>query len=345
MADPSAHPSLAKRAVRVFSRLLGVPVGIAAMLVLRLSARKAGVAVMYHSVDHRQGDPRRELVPPHDAGLFEEQVSFLARHYRVVPAADLQDAVRARRRGHRFPVAITFDDDLACHESISLPILRRCGVTAAFFLSGASLDRPFSFHFERLQRAYDAGVPELPALVTGVAQTVGPSSVHDLALVMVEMRPEELDQAAERLLGATGPDPESAGIRRGAVRALSDAGMTVGFHTFRHDALTGLTDAQLAEAMELGRAELAEAAGAPVDVIAYPGGRCDGRVADAARAVGFRVGYSTERAPVTPASDPLLLGRIGPSLHTVGALALEAAFTLVKRGSGRPSPVPERAPS
>ena len=162
---------------------------------------------MYHSVDHRRGDPRRELVPPHEAGLFEAQVRFLAKHYRVVPAAGLQDAVRARRRGQRFPAAITFDDDLACHESISLPILRRCGVTATFFLSGASLDRPFSFHFERLQRAHDAGVPGLPAVVTGVAQTAGPSSVHELALAMVEMPPDELDQAAERLLAAARARP------------------------------------------------------------------------------------------------------------------------------------------
>jgi peptidoglycan/xylan/chitin deacetylase (PgdA/CDA1 family) len=346
MADPSVHPSLAKRALRVFSRVLGVPLGIAAMLALRLTDRKAGVAVMYHSVDHRFGDPGRELVPPHEAGLFEAQIRFLAKHYRVVPAADQQVAVRARRRGQRFPVANTFDDDLACHESISLPILRRAGVSATFFLSGASLDRPFSFHFERLQRAYDAEASDLPGIVSGGASGVAtPTSVHALALVMVEMPPEELDSAAERLLAVAGPDPETAGIRREAVRALSDAGMTVGFHTLRHDALTGLADSQLADAMEVGRAELAEAAGAPVDVIGYPGGRCDQRVADAARAAGFRVGYSTERAPVTPASDPLLLGRIGPSLHTVGALALEAAFTLRKRESGRPSPAPGRAPS
>jgi peptidoglycan/xylan/chitin deacetylase (PgdA/CDA1 family) len=345
MADPSVHPSLAKRAVRVFSRLVGVPVGIAAMLALRLTGRKAGIAVMYHSVDHRFGDPGRELVPPHEAGLFEAQIRFLAKYYRVVPAADLQNAVRARTRGQRFPVAITFDDDLACHESISLPILRRAGVSATFFLSGASLDRPFSFHFERLQRAYDAGASDLTGVVSGAPSAAGRASVHALALAMVEMPPEELDSAAERLLAVAGPDPESAGIRREAVRALADSGMTVGFHTLRHDALTGLTDSQLADAMETGRAELAEAAGAPVDVIGYPGGRCDGRVADAARAAGFRICYSTERAPVTPASDPLLLGRIGPSLHTVGALALEAAFTLRKRGSGRPSPAPGRAPS
>jgi peptidoglycan/xylan/chitin deacetylase (PgdA/CDA1 family) len=331
--------------VRVFARVLGVHVGVASMLMLRLSARKAGVALMYHSVDQRRGDLRRELVPPHEAGLFESQLRFLARHYAVVPADRLQDAARSRRRGQRFPVAITFDDDLACHEAISLPILRKVGVTATFFLSGASLDGPFSFHYERLQRAYEAGTPDLPAVVAGVPGTVEPSSLHGLAAVMIEMSPDELDRAAERLLGAAGPDPESSGIRRAAVRALSDGGMTVGFHTYRHDALTGLTDAQLADAMELGRAELAEAAGAPVDVIGYPGGRADERVADAARAAGFRFGYSTRRVPVTPDSNPLLLGRIGPSLRTVGALALELAYTIVTRESARPNPAPERAPS
>jgi peptidoglycan/xylan/chitin deacetylase (PgdA/CDA1 family) len=331
--------------VRVFARVLGVPVGVASMLVLRLSARKAGVALMYHSVDQRRGDLRQELVPPHEAELFESQLWFLARHYAVVPADRLQDAARSRRRGQRFPVAITFDDDLACHEAISLPILRRVGVTATFFLSGASLDGPFSFHYERLQRAYEAGTPDLPAIVAGVPGAVEPSSLHGLAAVMIEMSPDELDRASERLLGAAGPDPESSGIRRAAVRALSDGGMTVGFHTYRHDALTGLTDAQLADAMELGRAELAEAAGAPVDVIGYPGGRADERVADAARAAGFRFGYSTRRVPVTPDSNPLLLGRIGPSLRTVGALALELAYTIVTHESARPSPAPKRAPS
>ena len=208
------------------------------MLALRLTGRKAGIAVMYHSVDHRFGDPGRELVPPHEAGLFEAQIRFLAKHYRVVPAVDLQTAVRARTRGQRFPVAITFDDDLACHESISLPILRRAGVSATFFLSGASLDRPFSFHFERLQRAYDAGASDLSGVVSGAPSAAGRSSVHTLALAMVEMPPEELDSAAERLLAVAGPDPETAGIRREAVRALSDSGMTVGFHTLRHDALS-----------------------------------------------------------------------------------------------------------
>jgi len=330
---------------RPLARLAGTPLALGFMLVLRLSGRKTGVALMYHSVDQRAGDPDRELVPPHQSELFERQLRHVARHYDVVPAAGLLDAVRARRRGRRFPVSITFDDDLACHAATALPTLRKLGATATFFLSGASLDRPFSFHFERLQRAFDAGVPDLPAVVAGTAGVMTPSSLHGLGVAMVEMSPEERDRATERLLAHAGPDPDDAGIRRQQVRALADAGMTVGFHTYRHDPLTGLTDEQLAEAMELGRSELAEAAGAPVDVIGYPHGRADERVAAAARAAGFRIGYSTRRAPVTPSSNPLLLGRFGPSLRSVGAMALELAFTFVKRESGRSSPARERAAS
>ena len=341
----SAHPSLAKRIARPLARLAGVPLGVAAVLLLRLSGRKAGVALMYHSVAQRAGDPERELVPPHEAGLFERQIRHVLRHYEVVPADRLQEAARARRRGQRFPVAITFDDDLAFHATVALPILRDAGATATFFLCGATLDGPFSFHFERLQRAYDAGAPDLAAVVTGKPGATEPSSLHDLGLAMELMPPEERDKAAERLLTAIGPDPEDAGIRRAQVRALAEASMTVGFHTYRHDSLTALSDEQLADAMERGRAELEEASGAPVDVIGYPHGRADARVAAAARAAGFRAGYTTRRAPVTPSSNPLLLGRIGPSLRSVGALALELAITLVKPESGRPSPAPERGPS
>ncbi len=330
--------------MRPVARVVGTPVGVAFMLILRLTSRKAGVALMYHSVGPRAGDPGGELVPPHEAGLFERQLRHVVRHYAVVPADRLLEAVGSRRRGQRFPVAITFDDDLACHATIAAPVLRELRAPATFFLSGASLDEPFSFHFERLQRAWDRGVTNLETVVMG-APTSGSASLHALGQAMVEMSPEDRDRAADRLLAETGPDPVDAGMRREQVRALVGAGMKVGFHTFRHDPLTGLTDTQLEEAMVRGRAELAQVTGAPVDVIGYPHGRADEGVAAAARAAGFRFGYCTRRVPVTPESDPWLLGRFGPSLRSVGALALELAVTLVKRESGRASPARERAPS
>jgi peptidoglycan/xylan/chitin deacetylase (PgdA/CDA1 family) len=339
------HVPLAKRVLRVVARTVGVPVGVVAVLILRLSGRKAGVALMYHSVDERIGDPVLELVPPHGARLFERQIRYVSRAYEVVPAGRLFEAARARRRGQRFPLAITFDDDLACHATVALPILRRSGATATFFLSGASLDRPFAFHYERLQRAFNKGVPEIPALVTGDPDATEPSRIHELGLLLEMMSPDERDAAATRLAHVVGPDPPDAGIRVEHVRDLTEAGMTIGFHTYRHDSLTHLTDDRLTQAMQTGRDALAEAAGSAVEVIGYPHGRADERVADAARAAGFHAGFTTRHDPVTPESDPLLLGRVGPSRRSVGALALELVFTLLKSGSARSTRAPARQAS
>jgi peptidoglycan/xylan/chitin deacetylase (PgdA/CDA1 family) len=313
--------------MRIVARLIGAPLGTGAMLLLRLSSRKAGVALMYHSVEHRAGDPERELVPPHHAEIFEAQVRHVSRNYRVVHASELQAAAAARRRGERFPVAITFDDDLACHSEIALPILVRHRATATFFLSGASLERPFAFWYERLQRASDHRVDGLETLVLG-DDAHGEASLHDLALAIEELHPDERDAVAARLGEAVGPDPPEAGIRAEQVRALAEAGMTVGFHTVRHDALSLLDDDRLAAALVDGRDALAQAAGQEVDVIGYPHGRADTRVAKAARAAGFSAGFSTQPVRVTGDTDPFLQGRIAPTFWSVGGFAIQLALTL-----------------
>jgi peptidoglycan/xylan/chitin deacetylase (PgdA/CDA1 family) len=336
----TSGPSLKRRAVRLLARTVGLPFGTVAALALRASARKAGVAVMYHGVLPRPADPDRELVPAHSAEVFERQVRHLRRRYRLVPAAALADAVARRRRGERFPAAVTFDDDLACHTDVVLPILRRLGVEATFFLSGASLDGPYAFWWERLQRAVTSGVQDVPGLVgapTGQLREVG--------LFLEELEPHERDVVADRLQRTVGPDPPESGLRREGVRALTDAGMTIGFHTLRHDALTLLSDDRLGSALVDGRAELERAAGAAVDTIGYPHGRADGRVAAAARAAGFGAGFTTRHEAVTPATDPLLQGRVGPSYHSVGGLALELAFIIARAGRWRSTRARDRRPS
>jgi peptidoglycan/xylan/chitin deacetylase (PgdA/CDA1 family) len=340
--DPmgGSEPSLKRRALRLFAGTVGLPLGTAAALALRVSARKVGVAVMYHGVVARPGAADHELVPAHSARVFERQVRYLRRRYRVVPAGALSDAIARRRRGERFPASITFDDDLDCHATVALPILRRLGAPATFFLSGASLDAPHAFWWERLDRAVALGVGD-PHTLVGAP----PGNLREVGLFVEELDPEERDTVAERLRQAVGPDPPESGIRRDAVRALSEAGMSVGFHTLRHDALTLLTDDQLRRGLVDGRTELEHAAAAPVDTIGYPHGRADARVAAAAGAVGFRAGFTTRHEAITPATDPLLQGRVGPSFHSAGALALELAFIIARAGTRRSRTARERPPS
>lgn len=284
------------RPLQPLARLLGPAVAGLVVTLLRLTKRRTGLVLLYHSVAERQGDPARELVAPHGARLFERQLRHLVAWYRVVDATEIHAAVAARRRGGRFPVAVTFDDDLRSHARMALPILERAGLRATFFLCGASLHEPFEFWWERLDR------------------------IHPRAETWKRLSPAECRAAAE---SDTGPVPAGAGMPAEDVRRLVEAHMTIGFHTRRHDPLPGLDDGALAAAMLDGRDELETVAGSPLETIAYPHGAKDERVLSAARAAGFRYGFSAAGLPARPTDDPLAIPRILPTYRSAGHFALQ----------------------
>jgi peptidoglycan/xylan/chitin deacetylase (PgdA/CDA1 family) len=263
---------------------------------------------------------------------FERQLRHLRRRYRVVPAAQILQAARTRRRGQRLPVAITFDDDLTEHVRAALPALRRADLTATFFLTGASLDGPHSFWWEDLQRAIDGRrvTPDrVPHVDISPALERSPRAILDLAGDIVRLAPEERSEVAEALRAAVGPALQESGLRARDVRALAQAGCTIGFHTLRHDALPALPDAQLERALREGREALEAAAGRPVELIAYPHGKADDRVAEAAQSAGFAVGFTTARGAVTADTDALRIPRTVADL-SAGSLALRLARMLGK---------------
>lgn len=311
--------------------LVGVPVAGVGERLLRLSTRQVGIALIYHSVDPAQGDLEREIVPPHGSRLFAAHVRHLKRRYRVVAADRLLASVEARRRGERFPVAVTFDDDLQCHQDVALPILARSGVTATFFLSGSSLERPFAFWWERLQRVVDAGLeaPELRA-VRGMSGGA-PLSIHEIGRDIQRMSPAKRDSISAALAERLGPDPPESGLRAEGVRALTAQGMGIGFHTLRHDPLPSLDADALALAMTAGRAELEAVTGQKLTSIAYPHGHVDSSVVAAAQSAGFELGFTTQGQAVRSGTDPFLLGRLSPSYRSTGHLALQLLWLLVRR--------------
>jgi peptidoglycan/xylan/chitin deacetylase (PgdA/CDA1 family) len=287
---------------------------------LRLSSLRAGVLLVYHAIDERSGDPRRELVAPHGLPLFRAQLRHLARHYRPVPAAEILTAAAERRRGRRFPVAVTFDDDLASHRLRAAPALASHGIPATFFLTGASLEQPASFWWQRLQRASDLGL-DVP---------IPGSNLHERAARIEAMNPDEREDVAAQLELLVGGETGDAGLRTSDVAALAAAGFEIGFHTLRHDRLTELDGTSLALALQDGRERLAEAAGKPLDSIAYPHGVADGRVAAAARRAGFRLGLTGRYERVSAASEPLLLGRVEPTFEPGAAFPLQLVRVLMR---------------
>src|ERR671931_1827335 len=288
MSSSSLRAVANKLGRRVLLRALGLPIAYLLVRAARFSGRGVAVALVYHRVGDPAGDPRRELVPALGTELFAAQVRHLVSGYRLVVASSLLAATRARRRGERFPVAITFDDDLSSHADAAAPILASAGATATFFFSGASLHGPRRFWWERLQAALDDDL-DLSALDLQPAPSK--TTIHEVGLRIQTLPPRARDELDARLAELVGPEPQESGLRGKALRRLAASGFEVGFHTRRHDALPALGDADLAEAMRVGRSELEDVIG-PLRTISYPHGLADARVAAAARAAGFEAGFT-----------------------------------------------------
>jgi peptidoglycan/xylan/chitin deacetylase (PgdA/CDA1 family) len=301
----------------------------------RVSPTRSGVVIVYHRVGGAgSGNEDLEILPAVGSAVFERQLRHLRRHYRVVPAVEILQAVRTRRRGRRFPVAITFDDDLPEHLGAALPALRNAGVPATFFLTGASLEGPHAFWWEDLQRAIDGRLVEpegVPHVDVTAALERSPRAILDLAGEITRLPSGQRHEVAVALREALGPPPAESGLRARDVRALADGGCAIGFHTFRHEVLPALTDAELERALTEGRETLEEAAGAPIEAIAYPHGKADDRVAAAARRAGFALGFTTARGPVTAETDPFRIPRTVADLEQ-GSLELRLARMLFRRG-------------
>jgi hypothetical protein len=106
--------------------------------------------------------------------------------------------------------------------------------------------------------------------------------------------------------------------------------MEIGFHTRDHEPLTLLGDADLKDALHRGRSELAFEAGRELDAIAYPHGKVEARVAEAARRAEFSHGFTTAAGSMDPNTDPLLIGRLDPSwMRSTGQLALNLVLSLL----------------
>lgn len=76
------------------------------------------------------------------------------------------------------------------------------------------------------------------------------------------------------------------------IRTMAGAGVGFGSHSATHRDLTRLSDADLRSELESSRRTIAEHAGIEVDTISYPFGRCNARVAAAARSAGYTAGFS-----------------------------------------------------
>ena len=280
----------------------------------RNTSSQVGGVLMYHGVAHDRSEPGQSASPRLSLQDFRAGLNHLRRQYDVVSVSELRERMAARVRGQKLPVALTFDDDLECHRSLAAPLLDEFGFPAIFFLTGSSLQRPHAFWWEDLDELFARGESAIAAVLreAGLASDpfAGKAGIGPVANTIKMMPPERRDMLALRMREMVGEPPREPGLSAADVGELAAAGFEIGFHTRAHYQLQTLSDGALERAFRDGLDELRAAAGRPIVTIAYPHTGADLRIAAAASAAGFELGFTGNSRPTRLSDHPLLVERI-----------------------------------
>lgn len=295
--------------------------------------------LIFHRV-HAQRDP---LAPGEvTTAEFDTICGWLRRWCEVLP---LHLAAAALREGRlpRRAVAITFDDGYRDNHDQALPVLRRHGLHATFFVASGFLDGGRMWNdtiIEAVRRARRAtlDLEGTPVQALGVLQvaddTARSQALRAIIGVAKYLPPAERQRCvaavAERAQAAL---PDDLMMSSAQVHALHRAGMGIGAHTVTHPILKGMAPSQVRAEVDDNRRALAAITGQVPTLFAYPNGRpgvdYDDDTAQLVQELGFGAAVSTSWRAARVGDDLMQLPRYLPWERNRTRFALRLAHTLV----------------
>ncbi len=277
------------------------------------------VAVYHRVVDPADiGDLDPALIDATPAE-FDQQMAYLRRNFQPV---GIDEVLAAYRGGPTLPpdsVLVTFDDGYRDNHDQALPILKRHGIKALFFISTGHVTDRRLFWWERisflLKRStkkivhIDYPAPETLNLGDDAGQR---HAFRRLNRIVKDHFGLDLDRFLDEIAAACGVawtptiDRDLANrvlMTWDDVRALHAAGMGIGSHARNHRVLQTLPAAEIDAELRESRAMLEREIGKPVTTIAYPVGKRISYlplVRQALAAAGYELGFTS-----TPGTNPI----------------------------------------
>ena len=284
------------------------PVQAAALRVA--AARRRSLVLCYHRVAETT-DPG-SATPTHTTDDLRGQIDALR---DIGPIVGLDELLSGEAEPPAF--VLTFDDDYESHATVVLPVLQAAGVTATFFVSGRALHGRGPYWWQRLDHlAGTSGLDELR---------------RDLGITSTTPREiaREIEGTAKAEAIGANDKAGSSELSADAIRALVDAGMTIGFHTVDHSVLPSLDDRSLVDALVLGRQQLQDLLdGERLHYFSYPHGRAGPREVAAVREAGYTAALTTSWSPYAPGVDRWQIGRWDPPPSSLEGFAGRVALRL-----------------
>jgi peptidoglycan/xylan/chitin deacetylase (PgdA/CDA1 family) len=288
----------------------GIP---ALLLSLRTRGASPWITVLTY---HRAAD--KDAPTDFDEGVidvtpeaFDRQMAYVAKWFDVV---GIDDLIAFRRGGPlaKNPVMITFDDGYLDNHDVVLPILKKHGVKAAFFIATHYVEERRLFWWDKInwimkrsaKIEIELTYPAREPLALGPDARARKNAIRRVLRIVKDHHALDLGRFVEELSAACGVSMSREEERALAdrmlmtwdhVKTLRAAGMDVQSHTSTHRVLQTLGDDELSEELTLSKEMLQAVLREPVRAISYPVGkalRFTPGIRNAVRKAGYELGFS-----------------------------------------------------
>jgi peptidoglycan/xylan/chitin deacetylase (PgdA/CDA1 family) len=196
---------------------------------------------------------------------FEDELRFVARHWRVINFRMLREHLA---REGRFPdraLIITFDDGYADNREVAFPLLKKHGLTAVMFVTAGFMGVRRCFWWDRLAyvaktaRIRRAAIEEPVRLEIDLdafpdAQAAARRLIHTAKTLPEGDKELLIRRLAERLEVGIDENRFSTTMGWNDLREMSSAGIEIGAHSVNHPIFSNIDDAVLAREVSESKA-------------------------------------------------------------------------------------------
>lgn len=273
------------------------------------SARMARI-LMYHNFAPSD-DADGEAV---SVAAARSQLSYLTRHFQVVPLTHLVKQLRTSNRLDPRMVILTVDDGRRNFYEYFFPLLLEFHVPATFFVVSAFIGGEDWLWTDKVLWLAEKSrsVEELRA-----------DKIEDFFAKMNRLRPEARDACIDAIAIRAGvpipaePPSKFAPCSWSELREMADSSLVeIGSHSLSHSIFSTLTGEESMKELTTSRAQLEAGLGRPVKSFCFPNGKpidyfpCH---LEQVQNTGYSSAVMTHSGIVDRSSDPFTLPRIGVS--------------------------------
>jgi peptidoglycan/xylan/chitin deacetylase (PgdA/CDA1 family) len=242
-----------------------------------------------------------------DPVVFSEQLDFIQKHFTVVCAQDL--AKYPHNRLPPNPLILSFDDGYRDNHDVVLPILRRRGIKATFFVATAYPGAGKLYWWDRVALAIARSRRETVETRGALRLVVHPmgdrrgarATILRLLKRTPGLDPDSFSQEIARAAGAGIGAEEERELAEQTIMSwehiacLAEAGMDIQSHSHSHRALSTMDDREMERDLLLSREILFSKLRHWPCALAYPTGRSPSlRERQTVARSGFRLAFTNK---------------------------------------------------